>query len=509
MGRAAVEAARAIGYVGAGTVEFIASAEPRLKGFWFMEMNTRLQVEHPVTEAITGFDLVEWQFRIADGESIAVRQDEVPLNGHAVEARLYAEDPDRGFLPSPGRIVALDLPHGEGIRVDAGVAAGLAVPPDYDPMIAKVIAHGATRDQALDRLAAALDDTIVIGPRVNTPFLRALVTHPRFRAAKFDTGFIDAHLPELIAADPAEAAQAAADGVLYLIERERRHAAQRGAVDAPVSDAQAFWPSPWAVDDGFSLGAPRRLTFATVVDGAAREAVATWGPDGAQVSVDGATARHSDRIFEMGEAVIVAARRPHRVAFKRADATGGAPVGEDAARAPMNGKVIAVLVAPGQAVKLGARVAVMEAMKMEHSLTAPRDGTVAEIATVGAQVAEGDAVVNSSPRLTRPAPPRTERDEGSIPPVFGCRIHASVRMLGAAALLPLPACGERVGVRGRFRESEPPRISSDAQTRGEAPSPGSLTRSDLSPHAGRGNPGRSGMCESRSRIRGGQGGLLL
>ncbi len=143
MGRAAVEAARAIGYVGAGTVEFIASAEPRLKsgGFWFMEMNTRLQVEHPVTEAITGFDLVEWQFRIAAGESIPVRQDEVPLNGHAVEARLYAEDPERGFLPSPGRIVALDLPHGEGIRVDAGVAAGLTVPPDYDPMIAKVIAH--------------------------------------------------------------------------------------------------------------------------------------------------------------------------------------------------------------------------------------------------------------------------------------------------------------------------------------------------------------------------------
>jgi 3-methylcrotonyl-CoA carboxylase alpha subunit len=397
MGRAAVEAARAIGYVGAGTVEFIASAEPRLKGFWFMEMNTRLQVEHPVTEAITGFDLVEWQFRIADGESIAVRQDEVPLNGHAVEARLYAEDPDRGFLPSPGRIVALDLPHGEGIRVDAGVAAGLTVPPDYDPMIAKVIAHGATRDQALDRLAAALDDTVVIGPRVNTPFLRALVTHPRFRAAKFDTGFIEAHLPELIAVDPAESAQAAADGVLFLLERERRHAAQRGAADAPVSDAQAFWPSPWAADDGFSLGAPRRLGFDITVDGAAERAVATWGADGAQVSIDGVAARHSDRIFETGEGVIVAARRPHHVAFKRADATGGAPVGEDAARAPMNGKVIAVLVVPGQAVKLGTRVAVMEAMKMEHSLTAPRDGTVAEIAAVGAQVVEGDAVVRLEP----------------------------------------------------------------------------------------------------------------
>jgi 3-methylcrotonyl-CoA carboxylase alpha subunit len=400
MGRAAVEAARAIGYIGAGTVEFIASAEPRLKsgGFWFMEMNTRLQVEHPVTEAITGFDLVEWQFRVAAGEPLPVRQDEVPLSGHAVEARLYAEDPDRGFLPSPGRIVALDLPHGEGIRVDAGVAAGLTVPPDYDPMIAKVIAHGATREAALDRLAAALDDTVVIGPRVNTPFLRALVTHPRFRAEKFDTGFIAAHLAELIAVDPAEVSQAAADGVLFLLERERRRVAQR-AVDASVS-----WPSPWAADDGFSLGPPRRLTFAVVVDGDTRQAVATWGADGVQVRVDAALARHNDRIFETGDGVIVAGRRPHHVALKRADAAGGAPVGEDAARAPMNGKVIAVLVAPGQAVKLGARVAVMEAMKMEHSLAAPRDGTVADVATVGAQVVEGDAVVRlePAPRATLP-----------------------------------------------------------------------------------------------------------
>jgi 3-methylcrotonyl-CoA carboxylase alpha subunit len=406
MGRAAVEAARAIGYVGAGTVEFIASAEPRLKsgGFWFMEMNTRLQVEHPVTEAITGFDLVEWQFRVAAGEPLPVRQDEVPLSGHAVEARLYAEDPDRGFLPSPGRIVALDLPHGEGIRVDAGVAAGLTVPPDYDPMIAKVIAHGATREAALDRLAAALDDTVVIGPRVNTPFLRALVTHPRFRAEKFDTGFIAAHLAELIAVDPGEVSQAAADGVLFLLERERRRVAQR-AVDASVS-----WPSPWAADDGFSLGPPRRLTFAVVVDGDTRQAVATWGADGVQVCVDAALARHNDRIFETGDGVIVAARRPHQVAFKRADAAGGAPVGEDAARAPMNGKVIAVLVAPGQAVKLGARVAVMEAMKMEHSLAAPRDGTVADVATVGAQVVEGDAVVRLEPQAAGAA--TSEAGEG-------------------------------------------------------------------------------------------------
>ncbi|MBV9971068.1 MAG: ATP-grasp domain-containing protein, partial [Xanthobacteraceae bacterium] len=404
MGRAAVEAARAIGYVGAGTVEFIASAEPHLQSgrFWFMEMNTRLQVEHPVTEAITGFDLVEWQFRIAAGESLPVRQEEVPLQGHAVEARLYAEDPDRGFLPSPGRVIALDLPHGERIRVDAGIAAGLTVPPDYDPMIAKVIAHGATRDEALDRLAAALADTVVIGPRVNTPFLRALVTHPRFRAGKFDTGFIDAHLPELIAVDPAEAAQAGADGVLFLLERERLRVSERGGAGAPNS-----WSSPWAAGDGFSLGPPRRLAFDIVVDGAARQAVVAWGPDGARVSVDGLAGQHNDRVVAMGDGVVVAARRQHHVAFKRADASGSARAGEDAARAPMNGKVIAVLVAPGEAVKLGARVAVMEAMKMEHSLTAPRDGTVAEAAAVGAQVIEGDAVV----RL-EPAPRASESGKG-------------------------------------------------------------------------------------------------
>jgi 3-methylcrotonyl-CoA carboxylase alpha subunit len=232
----------------------------------------------------------------------------------------------------------------------------------------------------------------VIGPRVNTPFLRALVTHPRFRAGKFDTGFIDAHLPELIAADPAEATQAAADGVLFLLERERRRVMHRGAADAQVS-----WPSPWAADDGFSLGPPRRLTIDIVVDGTGRHAVATWEADGAQVSVDGAAAHHNDRIVEITDGVIVAARRPHHIAFKRADTAGGAPVGEDAVKAPMNGKVIAVLVAPGEAVKLGARVAVMEAMKMEHSLTAPRDGTVADVAAVGAQVVGGDAVVRLEP----------------------------------------------------------------------------------------------------------------
>jgi 3-methylcrotonyl-CoA carboxylase alpha subunit len=176
MGEAAVKAALAVGYAGAGTVEFIADGSKGLRpdGFWFMEMNTRLQVEHPVTEAVTGLDLVEWQFRIAAGEVLPLGQAQVPLSGHAVEARLYAEDPERGFLPSTGKLLALQFPESEGLRIDTGVEAGSEVTPFYDPMIAKLIAHGKSREQALDRLATALDRTIAIGPRSNAGFLAAL-----------------------------------------------------------------------------------------------------------------------------------------------------------------------------------------------------------------------------------------------------------------------------------------------------------------------------------------------
>src|SRR5215469_4129846 len=213
MGQAAIAAAQAVGYVGAGTVEFIADGSKGLRsgGFWFMEMNTRLQVEHPVTEAITGLDLVEWQLRIAAGEALPLRQQEVSLAGHAVEARIYAEDPARHFLPSSGRITVFDPPAGEGIRVDAGVASGDAVPSAYDPMIAKIIAQAPTRTEALARLAAALRDLVVTGPRVNAPFLRMLAEHPEFRAGRFDTGFIERHLAELLDTDPHQEALAIAD----------------------------------------------------------------------------------------------------------------------------------------------------------------------------------------------------------------------------------------------------------------------------------------------------------
>src|SRR5579862_665078 len=194
MGAAAVEAAKAAGYVGAGTVEFVADGTRGLRtdAFWFIEMNTRLQVEHPVTEAITGLDLVEWQFRVAAGERLPLAQSEVRMQGHAVEARIYAEDPEHGFLPSTGPIVALQFP--ENVRVDSGVEAGDEVTPFYDPMIAKLIVRAATREAALDRLSDALDHTVIAGPRSNVAFLAALCRTAEFRQGKVDTGFVDRSL---------------------------------------------------------------------------------------------------------------------------------------------------------------------------------------------------------------------------------------------------------------------------------------------------------------------------
>ena len=400
MGRAAVRAAHTVGYVSAGTVEFICDGAAGLRsgGFWFMEMNTRLQVEHPVTEAVTRLDLVEWQFRIAAGERLALPEDTTP-SGHAVEARLYAEDPDRGFLPSPGRIVALQWPDGAGIRVDTGVAAGDRVPPDYDPMIAKIIAHGPTRDEALDRLAVALGETVVVGPRVNTPFLKALAEHPAFRAEKFDTGFIERHADELLHRDRAVEAGVIARGAAELLENERCRLA---AVAAPH---ETEWRDPWSANDGFSLGPPRKLKIDILVDGLPRQAVVTWGAGGARVAFDGIAAgavppegggSTQARIVAVPDGVVIVVNgRQHHVSLLRYEAAGPSQGGADGAvPAPMNGRIVALFVSAGERVARGARVAAMEAMKMEHNLTAPIAGTVAEIFVApGSQVTEDQIVL--------------------------------------------------------------------------------------------------------------------
>jgi len=392
MGVAAVAAAQAVGYVGAGTVEFIADGAGGLKtdGFWFMEMNTRLQVEHPVTEAITGLDLVEWQFRVAAGERLPFTQDQVPLNGHAVEARLYAEDPERGFLPSTGRLAALKLPQADGIRVDTGVEAGGEVSPFYDPMIAKVIAHDAARDAALERLARALEHTVVLGPRTNAAFLAALCRAKDFRAGQFDTGFIDRHLEALGAVPQPLDAAAAARGALMILAP--KSPAPHHAAAAP--------PSPWDVNDAFQLSGARAISMPVIANGETVTARISYGVDGASVAIDGAAPAEDAVAVDAGDAILVWHKgrqtKVERQDFGELDVdhldAGGL------VRAPMHGKVLAVLVESGQAVIKGQRLAIIEAMKMEHSLTAPIDGTVREIAAgKDSQVAEGAKILVIEP----------------------------------------------------------------------------------------------------------------
>jgi len=385
MGRAATEAARAVGYQGAGTIEFIADGAQGLRpdGFWFMEMNTRLQVEHPVTEAITGLDLVEMQFRVAAGETLPLTQDQVRIDGHAAEARLYAEDPKRGFLPSTGKLAALELPVGEGIRVDAGVEQGSAVSPYYDPMIAKVIAHGGDRDEALSRLATALGETVVVGPHANAAFLKALVSHDEFRAGHFDTGFIDRNIDDLIKVDPAAEAGAVAAAVEWLL-----------APDALPADGK--WQDPWSAVDGFSMGAPRAFDLDIMVDGHAAKARVEWRGH-ARATIDGVGARGDTRFIPVDAGIVAVADGVQRlVTLKSYDNVDVDHLdGDGVVKAPMHGKVLAIFVEQGATVQKGQRVAVVEAMKMEHALVSPIDGTVTDVvATVGTQIAEGATIVS-------------------------------------------------------------------------------------------------------------------
>jgi 3-methylcrotonyl-CoA carboxylase alpha subunit len=357
----------------------------RSDAFYFMEMNTRLQVEHPVTEAITGLDLVEWQFRIAAGEPLPLRQSEIMRKGHAVEARLYAENPENDFLPSAGKIYALEFPQAPGLRVDTGVEAGSEVTPFYDPMIAKIIAHGATRDEALDRLSSALDETLVAGPRTNAAFLRALCNAPEFRDGGFDTGFIEAHLARLGATPRAPDARAVLAGAERLLARR--------ADGAPAS------LDPWRVADSFELTGRRSVGLDILVDGRPAPLVLR-SVDGrsevAFVSESASVVDESDaplRIVETDNALFVL-RGGRQTELRLVDLLDGEAEtsGGNSGRieAPMHGRLLALFVEEGQLVAQGARVAIVEAMKMEHSLHAPRAGRVVAIAAAaGAQVQQG------------------------------------------------------------------------------------------------------------------------
>jgi 3-methylcrotonyl-CoA carboxylase alpha subunit len=388
MGAAAVEAARAVAYVGAGTVEFVADGSKALRddGFWFIEMNTRLQVEHPVTEEVTGLDLVAWQFQVAAGEKLPLTQAQIAFAGHAIEARLYAEDPDNGFLPSTGPIVGLEFP--ADIRVDSGVEKGGEVTPFYDPMIAKLIAHAPTRDAALERLANGLDRTFVAGVRTNAAFLGALCRAESFREGKVDTGFIDRNLAALGAVPHEPDHAAAAAGIARLLEGKEVEEASLASADEP--------DSPWAARDGFQLAGTRRVVAPIVVDGQNAQTAVSYGKDGMNVSVEGAEPAADARAFAAGDDAFVLRRgRQTRVRFKDvSESTAKAGAGDGNVKAPMHGKVLELFVRAGEPVAAGQRVAVLEAMKMEHTLRAPFAGTVAEVAAaVGTQVVEGARIM--------------------------------------------------------------------------------------------------------------------
>jgi len=390
IGAAAVAAAKAVGYSGAGTVEFVADGTGALRAdaFWFIEMNTRLQVEHPVTEEVTGLDLVEWQFRVAAGEKLPLTQSQIRLDGHAIEARVYAEDPEHGFLPSTGKIVALELPN--DIRVDSGVEAGGEVTPYYDAMIAKLIAHAPTREAALGKLVHALERTLVAGVRSNVAFLAKLCRAEAFRQGRVDTGFIDRNLA-MLGAVPHEPDKAAvALGVGYLLK-------SAAANETAATDDEASEPdSPWAARDGFQLGGVRSVVVPILVDAESANAAVTYSKAGMSVAVGDVTPATDARVFEAdGNAYVLRNGRQTRVRLRDfAAAAAEAGASDGIVKAPMHGRVWEILAQKGDRVVSGQRLAIIEAMKMEHTLRAPFAGVVREVAVgIGAQVVEGARIM--------------------------------------------------------------------------------------------------------------------
>jgi 3-methylcrotonyl-CoA carboxylase alpha subunit len=388
---AAVKAAKAVDYVGAGTIEFIADASEGLRAnrIWFMEMNTRLQVEHPVTEMITGVDLVEWQLRVANGEPLPTRQDELSINGWAMEARLYAEDPAKGFLPSTGRLKHLRFP--EDARIETAVEQGAEVSPFYDPMIAKLVVHGETRADVLAKLAEACEATEVWPVRANADFLARCCRHPAFMAAGIDTGFIAANASELASREPSDEALVAAAGWRL----EEFMAADANRAGLPV------WANAPSRLFGFRLNSEKvsaRLSVDFDGQGHVIEAIprslgdADWQwsirvDDRELVAGNPLPTTYGDIPGGDGRIHVFEAGRYIEFEFGPRQQAGHGLASDGAILAPMPGKVIAVDVAAGDTVTKGTRLLVLEAMKMEHALTAPFDGTVAELTVaVGAQV---------------------------------------------------------------------------------------------------------------------------
>lgn len=409
MGEAACAAARAVGYVGAGTVEFIAAGE----AFYFMEMNTRLQVEHPVTEAITGQDLVEWQLRVAAGEMLPLSQDALGIDGHAIEVRVYAEDPARDFMPSIGTLHHLRTPvERTGVRVDTGVRQNDAIGVHYDPMIAKLIVHGADRTTAVQRLRQALSEYEIGGVRSNLALLRAIAVHPAFAAGALDTGFIPHHAATLLAAPPPPSAAVLAAAV------HARLRAQTAALRARAGEADPWSPwhetTAWRLNgDGWQdfhlrIGETEQVlraylradgTFRLDLPQGSAAVVVNALDDGMlMVRLDGAGTRlraitHGDVVWVFHDGAA------HELLFlDPLAAAGGAETGGGRVLAPMPGRVLEILVAEGDSVARGAVLLVLEAMKVQMRLTAPADGVVAALhCRMGDLVQDGSELVSLAP----------------------------------------------------------------------------------------------------------------
>ncbi len=376
---AAVKAAKAVDYVGAGTIEFIADASEGLRAdrIWFMEMNTRLQVEHPVTEEITGVDLVEWQLRVASGEVLPKRQDELGINGWAMEARLYAEDPATGFLPSTGPLSNFHLDD-QVARIESGVEEGDVVSPYYDPMIAKLIATGATRAEASDRLVFTCDSVLTWPVKNNAGFLAALLRDPDVTAGTIDTGFIATHLDDLVSgADLGDSLLEM--GAINIFK-------QAGGTDvaiAPQAYPDAF-DAVWNDLLGFRMNSPSNKKVWMLADGQLRSAV-----------IGSTRLGVGSLVSHVGDQILIVDRGwPHCFEQARADGSSAGTAADGTILSPMPGRIIAVDVAAGDKVAKGQKLVTLEAMKMEHSLVAPFDGTVAQLnAEAGGQVSEGTLLV--------------------------------------------------------------------------------------------------------------------
>jgi acetyl-CoA/propionyl-CoA carboxylase, biotin carboxylase, biotin carboxyl carrier protein len=381
-----------VDYTGAGTVEFIVSAD-RPDEFFFMEMNTRLQVEHPVTEMVTGIDLVELQVRIAAGEKLPVTQDDIAMNGHAIEARVYAEDPGRGFLPTGGDVLDLAEPRGPGVRVDSGLARGTVIGSEYDPMLAKVIVRAADRPAALRALDRALADTAVLGVTTNIEFLRFLLADADVVAGRLDTGLLDRRMRDFVPAEPGDDELIAAACYKWL----------------------RSWPSPggdlWRVPSGWRMGERAPTTFRLHAGARTDHVYLTGAPQAATAAVENGESRllavslDGDRLAVTLDGLrteYLVAATDHQIWLSGAGRTDvveemrEAPVrpddehsGDAELTSPMPGSVVAVGVTDGQSVDTGAVVVTVEAMKMEHALAAPVDGVVELLVAVGDQVKVG------------------------------------------------------------------------------------------------------------------------